>query len=831
MREKAAYLVSRIAQDLPDFTVHDVTHLDALWEMGSVLTENISFLNPPEAFVFGGAVLLHDAAMTLAAYPDRVIGLKRELVWQDCYARFAAKALEKDETPSPETERLATAEALRRLHPMQAAKLPFTSWCGSSGHEEFLIDDPQVRTFYGPHIGRIAQSHWWPAVRLEEEFSSDLGALAGRTKCRIDLLKIACLLRVSDAAHLDQRRAPEFLRKLARPKGIANDHWEFQGRMAVPYIRDNALVYSASPAFALADANAWWLAFDALAVVDEELRAVDKILQRMGKPCLLARRVEGMPSPTDLARYLPVSGWSPVDTSIRISDVPKIVETLGGFRLYGDKPAIALRELVQNAADAVVARRNLQQRALNWGRITVKLDKREGEHWLTVDDNGVGMSPAVMTGPLIDFGNSLWRSPLAADELPGLQASGMKAVGRFGIGFFSAFMLGDWVRVTSRRYNQGTDSGTVLEFSQGLGSRPILYNAGEAGPVDGGTRVEIRLLRDPRSEGGLLFGALPSWLDLSSPFIRSASSNDVAELRWLVPWIAPALNVDVVVIEDGRETPVIAANDWLNLEEAQLLSRLVGDAVEWEQGETQDLRLRQLVDSDGVIYGRAKIELGGLASEGVGCVTIGGLRATELGFFQGVMLGKENTASRNDAVLLVPGETLAAWATEQAQIVSGMTIDGEVKSRAANIVLMCAGDICDLPIARLDEDWLVAKELEDVAKARDRILLHNGINVRYDDEFRISLSEFEENIVHSSDVIFIANDSSIVRRRFGRKGLPFAPGSRAPHTVFQLALTIIANVRPDMEKGEWIPHEVASVNGASVEAFVLELRRRQEESE
>ena len=39
MREKAAALVSRIAVDVPGLTVHDITHLDALWEMASLVSK------------------------------------------------------------------------------------------------------------------------------------------------------------------------------------------------------------------------------------------------------------------------------------------------------------------------------------------------------------------------------------------------------------------------------------------------------------------------------------------------------------------------------------------------------------------------------------------------------------------------------------------------------------------------------------------------------------------------------------------------------------------------------------------------------------------------
>ena len=107
------------------------------------------------------------------------------------------------------------------------------------------------------------------------------------------------------------------------------------------------------------------------------------------------------------------------------------METLGGSKLYGDDPTVALRELIQNAADAVQARRKYEKRAADWGRITVDLLSESSKMWLVVEDNGIGMSEHVLTGPLLDFGTSFWRSSLATEEFPGLMAAGMRAIGRW----------------------------------------------------------------------------------------------------------------------------------------------------------------------------------------------------------------------------------------------------------------------------------------------------------------------------------------------------------------------------------------------------------------
>jgi hypothetical protein len=79
IRDRAAQLVSRISVDLPGMTVHDISHLDALWDTASLVAGAIN-VNPAEAFVLGASILLHDAAMSLAAYPGGLNEIKTTLV-------------------------------------------------------------------------------------------------------------------------------------------------------------------------------------------------------------------------------------------------------------------------------------------------------------------------------------------------------------------------------------------------------------------------------------------------------------------------------------------------------------------------------------------------------------------------------------------------------------------------------------------------------------------------------------------------------------------------------------------------------------------------------
>lgn len=737
MRERAGMLVAKIAADMPHMTIHNLTHLDALWEMASLACGDHVDLNPAEALVFGGAVLFHDAAMTLAAYPGGLPELQETTEWKDLHARHKALLTGQDGITAAEIENRTTDDALRLLHAQQAENLPKLSWTGPKGDAMYLIEHAQIRQFYGSKIGKIAYSHWWSVAEVEEELSGELGPLPDVSACKVDLLKVACLLRVADAMHLDQRRAPAFEFALTQPSGISADHWRFQDRMMVPFVQGDALTYTAQPAFEVERAEAWWTAYDALQMVDRELRDVDRVLRARSKVPFVVRRVEGVHSPRDLARTVETEGWTPVDSTVRVSDVPKIVATLGGAKLYGEGVVAPIREIVQNSLDAITARRRLEARPEKWGELKIRLEKREDGIWLSFEDNGVGMSTAVLTGPLIDFGNSFWRSSLAIREFPGLAASGMKARGRYGIGFFSIFILGDQVRVFTRRYNKDSGSAQVLEFANGIGSRPLLRHAvnGEA-PIDGGTRVEVKLKVDLRDAKGLLG--------------KHAPENDAVALHNLVATIAPASDVDIAVMGSGNDTVTIGAGDWLTIDDKKLLSRVkksgFGPSYKSSPGKLVELR-----DSEGRIFGRAAIHPGAPWSTN-GIVAVDGLAANAINNVAGILAGVETTASRNAADLIIPPEVLSAWASGQAEAIAASDITSAEKARAAAIVAACGGNVGELPILEWKGQWMTAGQFREAVRTAEALQVHVG-EISHEDDDDVTRRQFDESFELDHDLI------------------------------------------------------------------------------
>lgn len=752
IRERAEQLVSRIAVDIPGLTVHDISHLDALWDTASSVAEGAVNVNPAEAFVLGASILLHDSAMSLAAYPGGLGELRATLAWKDAVARLALASEENStgrfdvENPPDEIVRRVLPDVLRQLHAERAEELAQQVWNSADGTPVYLVEDTDLRTFYGPTIGKIAHSHWWSVQRLEQEFPQDLGALATRTRNRVDRLLLACLLRVSDALHLDSRRAPRFLRALTNPRGISALHWTFQERLARPHIELDAVVFTTGQPFGREDAEAWWLAYDTLNAVDRELHDVDLLLQERGREILKARRIKGAGSPEILARSVQTRDWRPVDARLQVSDVPRIVEHLGGSKLYGDKPTVALRELIQNAADAVQARRKFEDRTEDWGRITVDLVSRGDEYWLVVEDNGIGMSENVLTGPLLDFGTSFWLSPLAMAEFPGLMAAGMHAIGRFGIGFFSVFMLGSVVRVYSRRCDRGKETGRLLEFRDGTSARPILspWTVSPL-PIDGGTRVEVQLKKKPTESGGLL--EVRSWF-------RQTNSLDA-----LVGALAPNLDVAVAVISEKGLLPVAEPGDWLRIEDADLLCRL-DPSINRENGDIAKASMtlmRTIEDSSGRVFGRAFVWPERIIfSESYGWVTISGLRASPLTNVAGVLLGEATTASRDSAKPLATKEAIAAWATEQGKLIAKSVRDEERQARSAEIVLECGGRIGDLKIVQWGADWLSGAEFESKLNCLKEVAVTFEGEFDYDEEQDdVHPREYNRDFSISDDIVVV----------------------------------------------------------------------------
>jgi molecular chaperone HtpG len=166
--------------------------------------------------------------------------------------------------------------------------------------------------------------------------------------------------------------------------------------------------------------------------------------------------------------------------------------------VYSEK-SVFLRELIANAADACERLRYeaIAAPALLGDdpkpRVTISLDADKRQ--LTAEDNGIGMGGEEMAEALGTIARSGTKAFL--DRLETAQNEEDTAlIGRFGVGFYSAFMVAERVEVISRR--AGTDLAHLWS-SDGKGSFSLV----PADPTaieapQRGTRVVLHLLEEAK---------------------------------------------------------------------------------------------------------------------------------------------------------------------------------------------------------------------------------------------------------------------------------------------------------------------------------------------
>ena len=159
--------------------------------------------------------------------------------------------------------------------------------------------------------------------------------------------------------------------------------------------------------------------------------------------------------------------------------------------LYKDRE-VFLRELLSNASDALnrlrfemVTNRDVLDSKAELS-IHIKVDKET--RTLTIQDTGIGMTQDEVIENLGTIAQSGARKFIEATKDKQVEFS--QVIGQFGVGFYSVFMVAEWVRVTSRSYKP--DAEAVSWYATGEDN----YQVSAAEMSERGTRIEIKLKED-----------------------------------------------------------------------------------------------------------------------------------------------------------------------------------------------------------------------------------------------------------------------------------------------------------------------------------------------
>jgi molecular chaperone HtpG len=161
--------------------------------------------------------------------------------------------------------------------------------------------------------------------------------------------------------------------------------------------------------------------------------------------------------------------------------------------LYTERE-IFLRELVSNASDALTRMRFVMLTSRDVLdpdaelAITIRTDPTAGT--LTISDTGIGMTAEELAENLGTIAHSGARAFMTA-ATEGAQNIA-EIIGQFGVGFYSAFMVAEWIRVTSRSYLPETSAASW--YCTGNDT----FTVEPAQKIERGTTIDIKFKGDAK---------------------------------------------------------------------------------------------------------------------------------------------------------------------------------------------------------------------------------------------------------------------------------------------------------------------------------------------
>ena len=158
---------------------------------------------------------------------------------------------------------------------------------------------------------------------------------------------------------------------------------------------------------------------------------------------------------------------------------------------------IFLRELISNASDAIdkLYLRSLTDASaqIDQENLAISVSYDEDARTVTVADNGIGMTADELEENLGTIAHSGSEEFAAANAES--QGDAVDIIGRFGVGFYSAFMVAKQVEVVSRAFGSATCSRWTSDGLEGYEISPVLD--GDPGMrATSGTTITLTLKDD-----------------------------------------------------------------------------------------------------------------------------------------------------------------------------------------------------------------------------------------------------------------------------------------------------------------------------------------------
>lgn len=474
-----------IRDTFPMYTLHDETHIcNVLRIMEQLLGDDVGKLTRDETAILILAACCHDVGMSYNEREKEALLQDRDRLdeYLERHHSEYVKAYAKN-PDEPELTDEMLRNYLRSIHHERVLELLNTIEWPNCLWGKVDRDD----------LVRVCQSHGEDSFRLNGLESTST----------VDLRFCAVMLRLADILDFDTIRAPKAVYQYCgfdytegSEAKISKEEWEkhmaSQGFDFV-HVEDRSVPYDL-PYHATCESMQIEQAVNSyLDWVDQELEQCGKLLrQYVGK-------WQSFILPSKIERTIKAEGYVSGQYHLTM-DQDKVMELLVGEELYSD-PSAFVRELLQNAIDAVRTREQLDRHLpRNWKpQINIRswMDE-EGYHWFRIEDNGTGMTKEIVENYFLKIGRSYYASDtFEKDKIRCGADPNYTPISRFGIGILSCFMGGkdsNRVEISTKRFGEDGERPSALRLSM-HGMSGYYYMASQReghgpGPMKGITEQE-----------------------------------------------------------------------------------------------------------------------------------------------------------------------------------------------------------------------------------------------------------------------------------------------------------------------------------------------------
>ena len=430
----AADICEHIKDLFKEYTDHSCKHSYSVLKIGDELTQSVP-LNKWEISIFILSCYYHDIGMYITD------SQKAEIVSTNSYKRAAGflrdQIVSTNQLSSSEpslVEEFLFIEYVRRIHALESSK-----WINKNFGKE--KQDAFINNVYlWDKVALISEAHGKELNEITAPYYYINDHLSDQSE-EINMVFLACLLRMSDLCHMNQNRALPYIR-LTKDfySKKSEDIWKKLAN--VDYVscdNDNHKI--------VVKAN-----FDDYHLHRATLKECEDIERELSSQLKWLAMHRSQYSyqvfyiDTERILTTPEADYCDVSSSFKM-DYSKVTRLLIGSKLYRDN-LCALRECIQNGLDAITAYK-LKHRHLV-GQIVIQISNNlDGDQIIEIFDNGTGMDKKIIDKYFLSIGSkSYWKTEDFHNAWGDIENASI--IASHGIGVLSYFLIADKIDIYSK---------------------------------------------------------------------------------------------------------------------------------------------------------------------------------------------------------------------------------------------------------------------------------------------------------------------------------------------------------------------------------------------